>query len=102
MRLTCSVFLNEPCDIPSLCVAEYLCFYVVNCKKESSLCPSGHNTLLTGGPEKQRGKDRGGWEQKGTDGWKRLKERIVRTGTDVGEKGDSSEEGNGGPREEGD
>lgn len=34
--------------------------------------------LLTGGPEKQRGRDRRGREPKGTDGWKRLKERIVR------------------------
>lgn len=39
---------------------------------------------------------------KGTDGWKRLKERIVRAEQTGGERGDSSEEGgNGGQREEG-
>lgn len=73
--------------------------------------PSGHNTLLErgvrsrvggGGDQRHsRGKDAGGREPRGTDGWKRLKERrIVRVEQTGPQKGDGSRGGNGGLRKE--
>lgn len=48
-----------------------------------------------------RGKDAGGREPRGTDGWKRLKERrIVRVEQTGPQKGDGSRGGNGGLRKE--
>lgn len=91
-----SVFLKCTFKSPSFHPSECLCGVVLTvCKKASSLCPTGHSTLLTKGPDKQQGTDRGVRESKGTDGWTKLKERIVRAEQAGGmEKGDSSVVGN--------
>lgn len=65
--------------IPSLCVAECLsCAFIAACKKEPKWTQHPIERGVWGGTEKQQGKDTWGWEPKGTDGWKGLKERIVR------------------------
>lgn len=60
---SCLMFLNESCGSSQVKTHSLYAFMNVSvffeavCKKEPSLCPSGHNTLLTGGPEEQRGED---------------------------------------------
>lgn len=88
------MFLNEPCD----CVV----FTWPFARRSPVFCPSGHNTLLTrgtretaGGGQKRMRADRDRWMEE-------AEREDCEGGTDGGEKGDSSEEGSGGPREEGD
>lgn len=88
--------------MPSLCVTECVCCVFIGLyKKEPSLCPSGHNTPLTRGPENQQGEGHKRMRAE-RDRWMEEAEREdCEGGTDGAQKGDSSEEGNGGPRKEG-
>lgn len=69
-------------------------------KKEPSLCPVGHNTLLTGGTREAAGARQRRMRAE-RDRWMEEAEREdCEGGTDGGERGDSSEERNGGLSEE--
>lgn len=101
--VSCFEFLNEPWDcsqvkIPSLCVAECLCCVL---QEGAQSLPKWTQHSIDRGTRGTAGEGHKRMRAE-RDRWMEEAEREdCEGGTDGAQKGDSSEEGNGGPRKEG-